>query len=432
MNFSDSIVGARRGYRARSSRRRRRRQENGAEELGDLSDSEDETLGRKLARLKREAEEVRLELQRREQEKDVDAEFKDSVEQQQSGGEDVPTDFDGVEQLSRILDGLSTQARSNIGHTMEDEFITRLNSSSRQRQGQRIPQPGEDAQQKDGSEAPSNLSAVAAFSDRLTALESALGVSSTSATSQTTTILPTLESLSSQITALSGTLVPKTTTAAGPAANTTPLLDTVSAKLKTLIAESERLTASRKEAIASLNDLHEKRQQHLVSMSATLHSNPRPRRGLSNSSSTAPGAGANAIPSGAIAAGADADTAGPGEESLALQSQLFLDEQSTKITALYQLLPSIQNLQPLLPVVLERLRALSVVHAGAANAKETLDDVEKRQGEMRAEIRQWREAIDGVEAGIKDLETVMKGNVKVVGEMVSGLEERVGKVESAR
>jgi nuclear migration protein JNM1 len=39
------------------------------EELGDLSDSEDESLARKLARLKREAEEVKMELQRRDEKK---------------------------------------------------------------------------------------------------------------------------------------------------------------------------------------------------------------------------------------------------------------------------------------------------------------------------------------------------------------------------
>ncbi|KIX01729.1 uncharacterized protein Z518_09455 [Rhinocladiella mackenziei CBS 650.93] len=425
VNFSDTIGGTRRSYRTRSSRRRRRRrQENGVEELGDLSDSEEETLGRKLARLKREAEEVRLELEKREQEKDKDGdgEFQDSVEQQQhgqqQGDEDEDADVDGIEELGRALDGLSMKVGSKSGGTVEDEFLSRLDSSSRRRLRQAVAKPTDSQQQQKDEPvaAPSALSAVAAFSDRLTALEAALGITSTSETSQTTCILPTLENLSSQITTLSNTLMPKTSMASSSLSNTTPLLDTVSSKLKTLIAESDRLTTSRKQAQQSLSDLHELRMRQLVS--ATVHTNTRPRRGLSNASS------ANQV--------AGADLAGPGEESLQLQSQLFLDEQSAKITALYQLLPSIQDLQPLLPVVLERLRALSVIHAGAADAKSNLDAVEKRQAETREELKQWRVAVEHVEKGMAELEETMKGNVKVVGDMVSGLESRIGRLDEGR
>lgn len=385
------------------------------EELGDLSDSEDETLSRKLARLKREAEEVRLELETREREKEADGEFKDTVEQQRAE-DDGGAAVEGVEELSRVLDSLAVKAGSKSGGTAESDFLTRLDSTSKQRLRQ-VTKPTE-TQQRDTQPAPSTLESVAAFSDRLTALEAALGISSVSADSQTTPILPTLENLSTQITTLSSTLIPKTPANTASASSTQPathVLDTVSSKLKTLTAESERLTASRKQALQSLTELHETRMRQLIS--ATVHSNTRPRRGLSNASSANQPA---------------ADLAGPGDESLQLQSQLFLDEQSAKITALYQLLPSIQNLQPLLPVVLERLRALSVIHAGAAQAKSNLDVVEKKHAETRDEIRQWREAVEDVEKGMADLEVTMKGNVKVVGDMVSGLEGRLGGLEKGR
>ncbi|KAL2432172.1 hypothetical protein ABEF95_002020 [Exophiala dermatitidis] len=440
VDFSDSIGGPHRSYRTCSSRRRRRILENGAEELGDLSDSEDETLSRKLARLKREAEEVRLELERREHEKDAEGDSGDRQKHRQQGAADddeAVADLDDVEQLSKLLDTLSTKTRSNMNATAETEFLSRLESQSRlrhrpgQQQVDTSDQNASDEQQQQDNQAnsspsPSALPAVAAFSDRLSALEAALGISSTSIDSQqSTSVLPTLESLSNQINTLSSVLGQQdpqsgrpTTTMTTPA----PLLDSVSSKLRTLIAEADRLTRTRKEAMQSLIELHEKRMGQLVS--ASVHTNTRPRGGLSNATA------ALNLASAGGAAGSDAaadltPASGPGDESLQIQSRLFLDEQSAKITALYQLLPSIQNLQPLLPVVLERLRTLSVIHAGAADAKNNLDAVEKRQAEMRDEIRQWRDAVEGVEKGMADLEDAMKGNVQLVGDMVSSLERRV-------
>ncbi|KIV84902.1 hypothetical protein PV11_00651 [Exophiala sideris] len=405
VDFSDTIAGTRQSYRTRSSRRRRRRLEDGTEELGDLSDSEEETLSRRLARLKREAEEVRLETQRREQEKDADGEFEDTVEQQQ-GENEGNANVDGVEELSRVLDELSTKAGFRQTGSLEDDFLSRLNTSSTRRHDQDTSklagtQPG------DTQTASSALPAVAAFSDRLTALEAALGIPTTSLESQTSTILPTLDSLTNQITVLSNTLAPKSSTASSHS-QPPPILDGVSSKLKTLIAESDRLAASRKQAQHALVELHEVRMRQLG------YSGSRPRRGFSNASANNK---------------TDADQAGPGDESLQIQSQVFLDEQSSKITALYQLLPTIQNLQPLLPTVLDRLRELHVLHVGAADAKNNLDTVEKSQAETREEIKQWRQAVEDVEKGMADLEEAMKGNVKVVGEMVSGLESRMGKLQ---
>ncbi|OAL37450.1 hypothetical protein AYO20_03299 [Fonsecaea nubica] len=459
VDFSDSIGGTRRAYRTRSARRRRRwHQGNGIEDGGDPSDSEEETLATKLARLKREAEEVRLELERREREKendkDEDGEFEDSLEEQQQqqqqnqgiGGaaaDDQDVDVDGVRELSRVLDGLSLKARLKTGTSAEDEFLSRLKSSSLQ--GQRHQQKESGTMSSNAvaaaQAAPATLSAVATFSDRLTALESALGVASTSAASQTGAILPNLASLSTQVTTLSATLAPQAT-ASGDAPPTsasqgnTALLETISARLKTLISESDRLAASRKQALASLADLHDKRMQQLVS--ATVHSNTRPRlRGFSTTSSSVAGAAAAATahaveskPGENIAADAAATAAaGPGEESLQIQSKLFLDEQSSKITALYNVLPTIQDLQPLLPVVLERLRTLSVIHDGAAQAKALVDALEKRQGETREEVARWREAVDTVEKGMAELEGVMKENVEILGGRVREVEGRIGTLE---
>lgn len=442
VDFSDSIAGTRRAYRTRSSRRRRRKlaQNGGEEVVGDLSDSEEETLATKLARLKREAEEVRLELERREREKDEDAEFKDSVEDQQQqaqrneDGDDAAADVDQVQELSRVLDGLSSKARLHSATgSVEDEFLSRLSSTTRQLQPKKQEEDGKATRPATTEAAGSTtLAAVADFSDRLTALESALGVSSTSATSQTSAILPTLSTLFVQINTLSATLAPAQPSSASQPH--TALLDNVSSKLKTLIAESDRLTQSRKQALASLADLHDKRMQQLVS-GASVNSNTRSSRlrGLSSTSTSAGNANVDAAPHPPTTdTRAFAAASGPGEESLHLQSKLFLDEQSSKITALYHLLPTIQDLQPLLPVVLERLRTLSVIHTGAAQAKGLVDDLEARQREMKDEVDKWREAVEHVEKGMAELEGVMKENVEVLGGRVRDVQGRVERLAQGR
>jgi len=430
----------------------------GEDEIVYMSDSEDETLGRKLARLKREAEEVRLQLLKMEQEKDSEGEFKDSVEQQQQpekererqGDQEEIVDRDGVEELSRVLDGLSVKAGLKGLGTTEEHFLSKLESNTRQRQRQ---QAKDGASQRPAAQPPSSshdtpsaLAAVAAFSDRLTALEAALGMASSSSAEspRTTSILPTLDSLSSQITTLYGALNPATSNTTASAPQTTPLLDSVSIKLKTLNNESKALEQSRKAALEALEKLHNTRMNQLVS--ANLHINTRPRRGLSNSSgpqgtsqslsSYAPQilntSNTNNDPATSKANQQIAELHRPDDETLQITSRVFLEEQAAKVTALYQLLPSIQSLQPLLPVVLERLRALSVIHAGAAEAKNGLDDVERKQAEMQAEIKQWREAVEVVEKGMLELEESMKGNAKVVGDMVGSLEGRIGTLGGSR
>jgi nuclear migration protein JNM1 len=451
VDFSDAIGGSHRSYRTRSSRRRMVKNDKGEDEVVYMSDSEDETLGRKLARLKREAEEVKLQLQKLEREKDSEAEFKDSVEQQQQQQPDQEEsiDRDGVEELSRVLDGLSVKAGLKGLGTTEEDFLSKLDSNARQRQRQQTKDGVSrsiEGQTPSSNDAPPALVAVAAFSDRLTALETALGVASSSAeSSQTTSIIPTLDSLSSQIATLFSALNPTTsnTTAATP--HTTPFLDSVSNKLKTLTNESKTLEQSRKSALEALEKLHDTRMNQLVS--ATIHTNTRPRRGLSNASAGGggggPGGGSNLYPTNNSSnynnaptnnnnSQQIADLSRPDDESLQITSRVFLEEQAAKVTALYQLLPSIQNLQPLLPVVLERLRALSVIHTGAAEAKSGLDEVERRQIEMQAEIKQWREAVEVVEKGMLELEESMKGNAKVVGDMVGNLEGRIGSLGSRR
>lgn len=100
-------------------------------------------------------------------------------------------------------------------------------------------------------------------------------------------------------------------------------------------------------------------------------------------------------------------------------------EQTTKINALYSTLPTIENLTPLLPPLLDRLRSLRAIHADAATASETLDRIEKRQTDMASDIKQWREGLEKVETAMKEGESSMGNNMKVVEGWVKDLEEKM-------
>jgi len=103
-------------------------------------------------------------------------------------------------------------------------------------------------------------------------------------------------------------------------------------------------------------------------------------------------------------------------------------EQTTKINALYGTLAKIESLSPLLPSLLDRLRSLRAIHADAATASESLERVEKKQADMTADIKKWREGLERVEEAMKDGEGTMSKNMKVVEGWVNDLEEKMEKL----
>ena len=377
-NFSDTVAGDRQSYRTRTRRRRRRRYDDDS----DGSESDEETLSSKIARLKREAEEVRLQLASRDENK-----FKETVEEQE--GTDGETD--GMEELDRLIRGLKP-SKITPGKS-EDSFLQSLANGQPSKSTTKSPAA------EDSTATPSStIATIAAFSDRLTALEAALGLNTLDLSNSTSTILPTLDTLITQITTLTSTLSP---TSKSPAISTTTPpqhlnLDTLSSRIKSLTSDADKLTSSRKAALNSLTDIQEARLRY-----TRPSYRPDPNIRAAN-----PLKDLNA------------------QEDV-IQTDLFLEEQSSKITALYQVLPTVTSLQPLLPVVLERLRSLSVIHAGAANARGELDDVIKRQGEMKRDVQRWRDAVEGVERQMLEMKEGMRENVEVVGGMVAGIEERV-------
>ena len=387
-NFSDTIAAEdRQSYRTRSRRGRRRRY---ADE-SDGSESEEETLGSKIARLKREAEEVRLQLAQR-----GDSKFDDRMENQN----EADGEADGMEELDQLVRGLRPPSDAKPGKS-EEAFLQSLSNGQPSKQAE-----AKSTASKEPSTTSSTISAIAAFSDRLTALEAALGLTTIDPSTQTSSILPTLNTLSTQLSALTSTLTP-TTKSPTTSTSTPPQLtnlDALSTRIHALTSDANTLTASRKAALSSLSDLHEARlkynhNRYMRHPDGTERQNP---------------------------------LMDINRQENKIDTELFLSEQSAKITALYQVLPTITTLQPLLPVVLERLRSLSVIHAGAADARSELDDVTQKQVEMRREVQRWREAVEGVERQMGEMKEGMEENVGVVGGMVRGVEERVKALESKR
>lgn len=103
-------------------------------------------------------------------------------------------------------------------------------------------------------------------------------------------------------------------------------------------------------------------------------------------------------------------------------------QQDAKINALYGTLPTIENLAPLLPPLLDRLRSLRSIHSDAATAAETLERLETQQTEMAADMKQWRDGLEKVEQAIKEGDTAMSGNSKLIEQWVKDIEGRVAKL----
>ncbi|KAJ5217192.1 hypothetical protein N7468_010200 [Penicillium chermesinum] len=383
-NFSDSISMKRQAYRSKSkSQRRRRRREDGTEELGDLSDSDDESVERRLARLRREVEDLRVEMENKaaaDEPKDGDTQATSPAKSQEELG-------DGVAELSRALDNLHATSRGiNTSYSAAAALSQKLAADVTAKPEPKQQQSTTDkattlsagtAQVGTSQPPPGILSHAAAFESRLALLESSMGISSSSNPfvgdginePALQPVLPALDQLTSRLGALTGLL-------AGNAPGT-------GAPMPLLTTDAENLASARRRAADAAKSAQAARM-------------------------TASGS----------------DDAGAGGDS-----SLSDDENAAKIQALYATLPTIQSLHPLLPSVLERLRSLRACHAGAAQAAESLNELEKRHAEMASEIEQWREGLATVEAKMAQGEEALRSNVQTVEPWVRELESRMARLE---
>ena len=369
VNFSDAITG-RRSYR---TRRRRK-----------VFETEPESFQERLARLQRETVELENELEHQTEKEDDDdhSAYEDTVDQPQQDHSDVG----GLK--SRLETIAAKSHRGPVQGSLEDAFLQRLESAPKQKERpDPLPQ--------------STISAITQFSDRLTALETTLGISSAMPAES---VVPTLNTLSTQIDVLFSTLAPRSEKDIG-----TSHLESIASKIEELVRESKKLEASRRGAAKAFEELLETRDRH----------------GHAFHSHSAVHAGAEARSRPQTDNPADPNTAPIKHDVQQQFTDLFLDDQASKIDALYNVLPTIQDLQPLLPSVLERLRALSVIHSSAADVKADLDEMERRMTSQEDDIQKWRRGVEKAELSMQQGKETIKSNVQIIGNAVRTLEQQV-------
>ncbi|KAL8823828.1 MAG: hypothetical protein Q9191_005516 [Dirinaria sp. TL-2023a] len=339
-------------------------------EKGLLSQDDDESLEKRLARLRREIAEVKAESERRNAESESQ-----NLQRQDTSTHDIDV-------LSETLDNIaSANHPDNSG--VASRLVQQVKASSNgQTQAHDSIGPESDRLPEVGptytlSYAPKyqdrhTLAKVADFDSRLTLLETFLGIDTIALPTQGrlpgTAILPTLQSLDHQISVVSN--------------SSDNFLDSTRQKIMQLAHDAENLTEARKSAKAALEAL-----------------------GDSQSS-----------------------TAKPSEAATQVPHTLEDPEQLSKINALYGTLPTIESLSPLLPPLLDKLRSLRSLHAEAANASQNLAEVESRQKAMAEDLQIWREGLEKIEEKLKEGEQTMTGNMSTVEGWVKELEGRIGEV----
>ncbi|KAK4698125.1 nuclear migration protein JNM1, partial [Lecanoromycetidae sp. Uapishka_2] len=372
-NVSGRINSKRKSYRSSSKRRRRKDTPDINGVINGLevsSDDEEESLERKIARLRREVEEVKGVFEQR-KEKSVNGTAKE-----------IHNEAESLDALSQVLDSVGSIAaedETGAASRLQKKLASTAKASGNLANGQSADSTRQDIgsptytvtyapnYQEDHA-----LSKVSDFESRLALIEAALGIDAmtlpTQDRSAAKAMIPTLDSLDKQLNTLSN--------------STDSSLDRISRRVRHLTVDAEKLERARKSAKAA-------------------------QEALSPASN------------GPRSAGLASEAGIPEVED---------HESMSKINALYGTLPTIESLAPLLPSVLDRLRSLRILHADAASASQTLSKVESRQEAMKDELQGWREGLEKVEKAMEQGEQTMKGNTEMVEGWVKELEERMRKI----
>ncbi|KAL8724218.1 MAG: hypothetical protein Q9181_006923 [Wetmoreana brouardii] len=363
-NSSYSWIGSKRG--AYKTSNRRVQSGFGADSNDSAEDEDEESLERKLNRLRREVAEVKEAFQKRSKEPDLQGKLAEK---------DGPGPVEALESLGHVLENIESPQRTRQGDAPH-RLVQRLNEADQSSTSQ-VPHIPADATKKPGiNEAPmieglsydSNhtMSKVSDFDKRLRLLEVVLGMDEVPLPTQgrhaTQAILPVLDSLDRRVSSIS---------------ITDSSLDAISRQIKQMIDDTEKLADTRKATMAHNKSLGERDRTSTTK------------------------------------------TGGRATEDV---DQL---DQSSKINALYGTLSTIESLSPLLPSVLDRLRSLRTIHADAALASESLSKVESRQATMADELREWRDGLGKVESMIQNGEMSLKQNTETIDKWVKELESRM-------
>ncbi|KAF2199649.1 hypothetical protein GQ43DRAFT_398302 [Delitschia confertaspora ATCC 74209] len=351
VDFSDNISSQNRSYRTSTRGQRRRGDIVGDDDSGD----EQESFSRKLMRVKREAEELEEEFQRRletgDQSKIEERDPKEVMEYISTCVDKVyARRRGGVRGAEALL-----QRSQNKFDNYPDFEPSKLISKAIEKQP---PLPGSQIQR---SQLDYVLDSAAEIDTRLTALENTLGLNGTTmpdiSPKSTLPVFATLQKLEHTIGAV--------------AEASTGNLDSAAQQVKKLIQDAEQLRDLRQEAARTDQ--------------------------------------ASGKPSSTKTAVLDPDE----------------EERNSKINALYGTLPAIDKLSPILPIILDRIRTLRLVHTTSFQADEILTNLEKRQAKQEDEIQKWRDALEKVVEEVKANEEPMTENMRVVGDWVKNLEERI-------
>ena len=100
-----------------------------------------------------------------------------------------------------------------------------------------------------------------------------------------------------------------------------------------------------------------------------------------------------------------------------------------KVDAIYNALPRIEPIVPLLPPLLTRLRSLASLHAGASSVQSTLSRLEGDTASMKETDAEVKEVLDRLDEGITKQAEAMKGNWNSLSERLELLNERVARLK---
>ncbi|KIH91768.1 dynactin 2 [Sporothrix brasiliensis 5110] len=373
VDFSDRVDGKRKSYRTATSARRRRRQQQAV--LGDVSDEDgegnengddddDDEDSDSPDGLERKIARLKREVE----------EAKLAYSRQKAEAAAAKANAKGaapgtaagrdLDSLSQVLDDIARLADEQAATTTRSLATVPPTAAPAESASSPSPSTSAPAPSAAGAHA---LAQTADFDRRLVLLERSIGIEGGDGAGLPRAILPTLDALQRQI----GTLADASTAS----------LDGIARRVRTLAQEADQLAKARQAAKAA--------QEALADVT-----------------------GGKA-------------TDGPGH---AAKDASRDDGDGAKINALYGTLPTIEQLAPLLPQLLDRLRSLRAIHADAAGASELLDALAQQQADTAAEVRQWRQGLDTMEAALRDGETTMGKNAQVMEGWVKGLEARLDKL----
>ena len=305
-------------------------------------------------------------------------EVQDQIHQQNTDAKASPEESKDVHKkeadtLTQLLDAIEPIGTPKH-HTAMSRFVDRLQETSQGPASKDLSLPNRARDDLSHKAPPSSeaggISPVAALDARLKSLEDLLGLDSLPTHAQNTLpikpLLPALDSLDKQFTTLS--------------TSSETSIDKIKDRVRELSKEASTLESNRAQAREALEALQ----------TSSLRSRPTQNVDM------------------------------PKGQEIPDDS-----EQVSMINALYGTISTIDSTAPLLPSVLERLRSLRDLHANAANASHGLAEVEKRQEEMKEELKNWREGLERVEQSMQQGQGTLKNNMGVVEGWVKELEGRM-------